>query len=570
MNNTAKSFTIVTGFSIATRLMSFVFKMWMSRTLGAEVVGQYQIALSVLLMLFTITAGAPVVLSRKVAEASVNGDIKKQNSLTTASIILGLSSSAVICAVLFALGDRLSLLFSNPECLPIFFIMLPSLVTSTLYMTLRSWFWGRKNFVAFSSTELIDEVVRIILAIVFASGIVTSMRGANGIALAMTLSDALCVIILAVLYFIAGGRLSKPSGFKDLTLGTIPLSATRIISSLGASLTALVIPQLLVSSGMSMAEATAEYGRVAGMALPLIMAPVTFISALSVVLTPDIAQLRKQNDMEALRTKLSTSLLFALIIASFFFAVYLPLGQSLGKLLFADKKAGDFVSYCSLILFPIATAQATTPMFNSLGKERYTLLFTILGAVSMLPCIFFLPKLIGVYSMAVASGLCFAIISICNFVVLKKEVGAFINHKKTIPLILSSILLAVSGYFSARLLRSYAGHITTIIVTGVYLVFFFFIIIGVFDIADIVACIKMLKPSAKTSNIRHNDSKQSSDAAKTRKFGTKTAYRATHSHSKPTHEKKSESTSKIIKKSAEKRPETRKNRASHRAQSKVA
>ena len=242
MNNTAKSFTIVTGFSIATRLMSFVFKMWMSRTLGAEVVGQYQIALSVLLMLFTITAGAPVVLSRKVAEASVNGDIKKQNSLTTASIILGLSSSAVICAVLFALGDKLSLLFSNPECLPIFFIMLPSLVTSTLYMTLRSWFWGRKNFVAFSSTELIDEVVRIILAIIFASGIVTSMRGANGIALAMTLSDALCVIILAVLYFIAGGRLSKPSGFKDLTLGTIPLSATRIISSLGASLTALVIP----------------------------------------------------------------------------------------------------------------------------------------------------------------------------------------------------------------------------------------------------------------------------------------------------------------------------------------
>lgn len=105
----------------------------------------------------------------------------------------------------------------------------------------------------------------------------------------------------------------------------------------------------------------------------------------------------------------------------------------------------------------------------------------------------------------------------------------------------------MSGYFSARLLRSYAGHITTIIVTGVYLVFFFFIIIGVFDIADIVACIKMLKPSAKTSNIRHNDSKQSSDAAKTRKFGTKTAYRTTHSHCKPTHEKKSESTSKIIK-----------------------
>ena len=84
MNKTVKSFGIVTGFSIATRLVSFIFKMWMSRALGAEVVGLYQIALSVLLMLFTITAGAPTVLSRKIAESS--GNLKKQNSLLTASV----------------------------------------------------------------------------------------------------------------------------------------------------------------------------------------------------------------------------------------------------------------------------------------------------------------------------------------------------------------------------------------------------------------------------------------------------------------------------------------------------
>lgn len=514
MNSTAKSFTIVTGFSIVTRLVSFIFKMWMSRALGAEVVGQYQIALSVLLMLFTITAGAPVVLSRKVAEASVNDDIKKQNSYATASIILGLSLSSVICAVLYALGDKLSPLFSNPECLPIFFVMLPSLITTTLYASLRSWFWGRKNFLAFSSTELIDEVVRIILSVIFASGTIATLSGASGIALAMTISDAVCVIILAILYFIAGGRLSKPSGFKDLTLRTIPLSATRVISSLGASLTALVIPQLLVSSGMTVQAATAEYGRVAGMALPLIMAPITFVSALSVVLTPDIARLRKQNDIDAVRAKLSSSLLFATVIASFFFVLYLPLGQSLGKLLFADEQAGKFVSYCSLILFPIATAQATTPMVNSLGKERYTLLFTVFGALSMLPCIFFLPKLIGVYAMAVASGLCFLIVSICNLIVLKKEVGSFINFKKAIPLILLSLLLAASGFFTARLLVTYAGHVTAIVVTGVYLVFFFFLIVNAFDVADVIAYVKMLKPDLKlasfkrTTTKKHNNTKR--------------------------------------------------------------
>ena len=495
MKNTARSFLVVTGFSIATRLASFIFKMWMSRSLGAEIVGLYQIALSVLLMLFTITAGAPTVLSRKVAEAGVNGDIKKQNALLSASAVMGLGVSAVICAVLYALGDRLSFLFSNPQCLPLFFIMLPTLVTSTLYASLRSWFWGRKNFIAFSSTELVDEIVKIVLSIVFAGGFVGTISGARGIALAMTISDAFCVLVLAILFFIAGGRIAKPKGFKQLTLGIVPLSATRIITSLGASLTALVIPQMLVKGGLSVAEATAEYGRVAGMALPLIMAPVTFISALSIVLIPDVASLRSKNDVGALRAKLSSCVTFGVVIASFFFAVYLPLGTSLGTILFGDEKAGNFVSYCSMMLFPIAIAQSTTPMLNSLGKEKNTLLHTFLGALAMLPCIFFMPRYIGVYAMALGSGVCFLVISIANFIVLKKEVGSFANLKKDCTLISLSIPLAVGSAFLARLLRIYANHFTAIVVVGIYVVFLFFVTANAFDVIDLVGCVKMLLPS---------------------------------------------------------------------------
>lgn len=495
MKNTARSFLVVTGFSIATRLASFIFKMWMSRSLGAEIVGLYQIALSVLLMLFTITAGAPTVLSRKVAEAGVNGDIKKQNALLSASAVMGLGVSAVICAVLYALGDRLSFLFSNPQCLPLFFIMLPTLVTSTLYASLRSWFWGRKNFIAFSSTELVDEIVKIVLSIVFAGGFVGTISGARGIALAMTISDAFCVLVLAILFFIAGGRIAKPKGFKQLTLGIVPLSATRIITSLGASLTALVIPQMLVKGGLSVAEATAEYGRVAGMALPLIMAPVTFISALSIVLIPDVASLRSKNDVGALRAKLSSCVTFGVVIASFFFAVYLPLGTSLGTILFGDEKAGNFVSYCSMMLFPISIAQSTTPMLNSLGKEKNTLLHTFLGALAMLPCIIFMPRYIGVYAMALGSGVCFLVISIANFIVLKKEVGSFANLKKDCTLISLSIPLAVGSAFLARLLRIYANHFTAIVVVGIYVVFLFFVTANAFDVIDLVGCVKMLLPS---------------------------------------------------------------------------
>ena len=184
MNKTAKSFSIVTGFSILTRLIGFLFKIWMSRALGAEIVGVYQIAQSVIFMLFTLTAGAPTVLSRKVAECMAKGDAKRANSLACASIIIGLSTALVLVVAFVLLRSKLGIVFSNPDCIPIFLILLPTLVTSSVYATLRSWFWGRKNFIAFSSTELLDEVTKLILSVVFAGGLVATINRSHGIALA--------------------------------------------------------------------------------------------------------------------------------------------------------------------------------------------------------------------------------------------------------------------------------------------------------------------------------------------------------------------------------------------------
>ncbi len=502
MNKTAKAFTIVTGFSIVTRFISFLFKVWMSRALGAEIVGLYQIALSVILMLLTITSGAPTVLSRKIAEANAVGDTKRQNSLTTASIVLGLAVSVTLCGVLYACKSQLGFLFADKRCLPLFLIMLPTLITSTLYSSFRSWFWGRKNFLAFSSTELLDEIVKIILAVVFATGLVASITSAQGIALALMLSDVVCVVVLAIIFFLAGGRLAKPHGFKELASRTIPLSATRMVTSLTASLTALVIPQMLTQNGMSTAMATSEYGRVAGMAFPLIMAPITLVASLSVVLIPDVAELKAQGQLESVRKKLSSTISFSVLVASLFFVLYLPLGRHLGVLLFGDEKAGEFVSYCSLILYPISIAQATTPMLNSLGKEKHTFFISLLGALLIVPCVFLLPKHIGTYAMTVGSGGCFLLIAICNLIILKKEVGSFVDTKKCLQTVGFCIPLASLGILTERLICNYTGTVGTIVVMGVYLVFFLFVFVTAFNIVDVNGYVKLLKPNLSTLSKR--------------------------------------------------------------------
>ena len=487
----------MTIFSVATRLLSFLFKIWMSRTLGAEAVGLYQIAFSVLILLFSFTAGAPTVLSRKVAECAASGDVKRQNALTTASLLIGLASSVTVSVLFLILKDHLGGLFSDERCVPIFLVMLPALLTSSLYAPLRSWFWGRKRFLAFSSLELVDEGLKIGFSMLFAGGLFATLTGATGVALGLVVSDAVSVLLLFLLFLRAGGRLAKPAGGKELVSSMLPLSAVRVLTSLSASLSALVIPRRLVAGGMSSALATAGYGRVAGMALPLIMAPVTIVSALSVVLIPDLAELASAGKYDEIRAKLRTALLFAALVASAFFAAYVPLGRELGAFFFGDEEAGRLVSYAAVIIFPLALGSVTTPVLNSLGMEKCSFLSYVCGLACSLPCIFFLPAHIGIYSAAVASGVGFAVTATVNSLFLMHRLGKPDGLGRAAGVCLFALPLSVLGVFLERLISPALNDVLTMVAVALPVMGIFVAFVTVFGIVDVRAAIALVLPSRR-------------------------------------------------------------------------
>ena len=503
MNKTVKSFFTVTGFAVATRALSFLFKMWMSRSLGAETVGLYQISLSILLLLFSITAGAPTVLSRKVASAG--DDRTKQNSFATSALLIGLLASLSIVVLTFALHSKLNILFADDRCVKLFLIMLPTLITSTIYGVLRSWFWGQKKFLTFSSTEFLEEVVRIVIASILAGGIVATIDGATAVAIAFTVSDLACALVLAVIFFAKGGRLTKPQDTKEIFKSTLPLSTMRILTSLSATITALIIPERLVDSGMTLASATAEYGRIAGMAFPMIMVPTMAISALAVVLIPDIASLAKDNDLSAIKSKYRASLIFSGLVSGFFFAIYLPFGKHLGVIFFGDEHAGEFISYCAPMVFPMALGQATTPILNSLGLEKRTFTNYIIGAVLMLPCIIFLPKLVGIYSVAIAMGVSVTITATLNSMTIFKKLGKGIGLKKALLAPAYSIPLGLTGLFADRLLSNFLNKWVSLIVVGIYIVLFFVLATSIFNVIDIAGYVKMFAPTISLSKRKSDD-----------------------------------------------------------------
>lgn len=421
-NKIFKSVAIVTLFAVMTRVLSFLFKIYLSRAYGAETVGLYQICLSVLLLLLSISVGGmPTVLSRKIAEAETYKNFKKQNALTLASIIIGLVISGIIIVICFLMRSHLNLIFSDSRAGNLFLIMLPALISSTIYCSIRAFLMGKKKFFAFSATELLEEILKIIFTVLFATCAVSWISGATAIAVAFLIADCVCALALTVIFFTSGGRLAKPQGFLELTKSSLPLTTLRISTGLVASLTAIVVPLMLTKNGLDTSVATALYGKVSGMALPLITAPTTIISSLAIVLLPDMAKANVLSDNEDIENKLSYSLIFSTFVCSLFFIAFTSLGEEIGTLFFGDKDAGYFVKTCASLMFFIGTNQTITPVLNSLGLENKTLRNYVIGLVLFVPCILFLPKLVGIYAIAIANGVMLLTSCILSFATIKKR-----------------------------------------------------------------------------------------------------------------------------------------------------
>lgn len=413
----------VTVFGVFTRIIGFLFKIYLSRSLGAEALGLYQIALSVFFLFASLTSsGVPMIVSRKTAEERALGGTKTFSLFTTA-LILCLTASVTVAGILILFKDHLSFLFSDEAAYPVFLIMIPALVSTSVYCVVRGWLWGSKNFTAFSATETIEEALRILFSVFLLSGLVGSLSGVKAIAWAFTLSDVLVAIILFIIFFGKGGRLSKPSDLKSILLPSLPITAMRISSSLIGTLIAFLLPLRLITFGMDAAEATASYGRIAGMATPLLNAPNAAIGSLCIVLIPELSASKVKNDFQKLNKQISLGINFSFLISGLFIVLYASLGKEITALLYGDSISGEYLQVATFCMLPSCVSQLTQSSLNSIGKEYNAFVNYLVGNLVMLSVVYILPKFIGIYAVAAATFICTIVIGILNVLSLHRATG---------------------------------------------------------------------------------------------------------------------------------------------------
>jgi len=494
MKRLFKTIMIITLFSCITRALGFLFRIYLSRELGAESLGIYQVALSVFGVLCTLIAsGLPVILSREVAKANALGDKKMSASNVGSGLLLSILIAVISCIIVILFPGLFNSIFTDPSSLQILYLLLPGVLATAIYATFRGAMWGNKKLVWLEVTELFEQVVRIILCIIFFSSIASLLPKNELAALSLSISCILSCIMVIIVYFACGGRIASPKGtFKNITLTSTPVTAVRSLSSLVTSIIAIVIPLRLVAVGMAESEALAEFGILSGMTLPLLTIPGTLIGSLAVALIPEISanttnidKLNNDKVRTTIRAQINNAIGVAVVLSFIFLPFYLMLGKEIGLLLFNNQKAGEYLILSSWIMIPMGICQITNSVLNAIGLEMKSLLNYILGAIFMFASIIFLPQYIGINSLIVGTALMYIITGVLNLNMLKKRRLLSRKHITTfIYMIITSIFCSSFARFAYNITNMLAGNFISLIIAGIVSVASLCILTMVFNIAD--------------------------------------------------------------------------------------
>ena len=459
---------IVTLLACLERFIGFVYRVYLSRVIGAEGLAVYQIALSVVGVIIMLTSsGIPITVSRLMLKERARKNPVGEQEVVSAGIFASIAISLPITLCLYFFRDSLSFIFTDPKCYDVLIIILPGITITSVYAVIRGYFWGNRQYLKYSLIELGEEVVMVVAGIILVSRSPDGFTGAKRAGTAVLISYVASFVASSAIFIFTSGRLKNPlRRLKPLIVSSSPITAMRTLTALTGTLVSLVVPARLVYYGAETSSAMSQFGTLSGMAMPLLFIPSTIIGSIALVLVPEIAESYYKNDKTALKNSVERSVDACALISALIIPVFISCGKNIGSFIYESEQAGFYLSLSAFTMLPMSVSMITGSLLNSVNQEKKTLVNYLIGALLMLAVIWFAPVIMGIYSLILAYFLSYTVTAVLNLISLKKVVPEKTDCVKTIAI--CALSAGVSAFFGALLggIVKYLADILVIIICG--------------------------------------------------------------------------------------------------------
>ena len=385
---------ILTASGIFSRVLGFFYRIFLSRRIGAEGLGIYQMIFPVYGICFSLCAGSlQTAISRFTA-----ADRAHAGRTLLSGLFLSLSLSLAFAGLILHFSQPIAVyILREPRCAPLLSIMALAFPCISVNACISGYYYGKELVAIPAVSQLVEQCIRI-FAVWFTACILISRERPVTVQLAvigLAAGEAASALFTALSYFILHGiptvgrvRELYPV-MISLTSMALPLMATRLIMNLLQSAETILIPGRLSLFGLTHTQSVSIYGVLTGMAMPFILFPSAIVNSLAVVLLPNIARQQSCGNQPAISRRVSMSLRYSLYMGILCVGIFAVFGETLGLQVFKNRDAGTFISILSWLCPFLYLATTMGSILNGLGKTNTTFLHHIAAMLLRLAFVFF-------------------------------------------------------------------------------------------------------------------------------------------------------------------------------------
>lgn len=392
-----KGAMILTVAGIVVKLLGGANRIFLSRLLGGEGIGLYQMAYPMYILLLSIAgAGIPIAVSIMIAEEAARGNYSGVQRIFRVTLVT-MTGISIACGIAMAVGaeELIALgLIHDSRALLALLVLAPALTISIITCCFRGYFQGLQLMTPTAISQMVDQGVRVITMLVLAAillpkGLEIAAAGAAFGAVPGALAG-LCVIVFLYYRHHCQGvphdvrsfeTLRKSRILRRLFVLALPVAAANMLLPAVASIDVFIVPNRLIAAGFSQHEATTLFGYLTGMANGLVQVPAILTMALATSLVPAVSAAYSKGHFETVLQRTHTAMRIANMITIPACCGLAVLAVPISTLLYGTPLAGPSICVLSISVILVGLQQISSGLLQGMGHTGIPLGNMVVAAI---------------------------------------------------------------------------------------------------------------------------------------------------------------------------------------------
>lgn len=510
VNRFLKGTLILTIAGFVVKAIGSVNWILLSRVLGGEGIGIYQMAFPIYLLALQVSsAGIPIAISIVTAEKLARNDYHGAKKVFNISFVLLcltglLSGLAMYLAAPWLIESKIII---EPRAYYSLVALSPAIFFVTIISCFRGYLQGWQQMTPTAVSQIVEQLIRV--AVMLTAAYLLLPYGLGEAAGGASLGAGLGAFgaMLALIYYYR--KLPTEKDFYENYTSTaeidnteiinseasnnsisqiivrlvklaIPISLASVLLPLVANLDLMIVPRQLLVAGFDRAEATELFGYLTGMAVPLINLATIFTAALATSLVPSISSLLSVKDQKGIFNRVAGSMRLTFLGTVPFAVMLFILAEPVVTIIYNAPKASRATEILAIAIFFLGIHQVTTGILQGLDKPKIPVINMAIAAMMKVFLNFTLTAIpwLGIAGASYATVVDIGFAALLNLIFIKKYTGYFLDIRLIWKNSLSAITMGLVMYYIYQLSFNHISMFLNLVLTSIIGVIIYVIIMA--------------------------------------------------------------------------------------------